>query len=262
MRAAWILLPIVCGCGGSARLVLESPVAERCTSAGLDACPQLTEGVMLYMEGKPEAARPKLEEAAGANSPEKIREFSDGLQMLQRIPGAGSYVGPLAEIAAMLSSPKKQEPAPKAVQAKSVVARVPESVPVVNLDDEPLPVKAPAKTVEGGTVVPAYENGGQACQVASFLATVPSTSGVCAVAAQGPITVTDLHVSGDCPSDLYVLGSAATGPRWAVRVPGKNPLRVSGARLGVRTGETLTVATPAAAKADPRCAVTWSGEAP
>jgi hypothetical protein len=38
------------GCASS-RLVLQTPIAEQCTSAGLEGCPALTEGVLLFVEG-------------------------------------------------------------------------------------------------------------------------------------------------------------------------------------------------------------------
>jgi len=48
------------GCGASAaRYVLESPISERCTSAGLKGCPQITDGILLVVEGDKEGGTAK-----------------------------------------------------------------------------------------------------------------------------------------------------------------------------------------------------------
>jgi hypothetical protein len=271
-----------CSCA-SARLILEKPVADQCASAGLDGCPELTDGTLLYLEGNDEEALPKIEQAARANEPSKVQEFAAHLEMLSKLPGADSFAGPIHKVAALLASsaetsapkiqpqqlPQQAQPRmdPNWDSAPTKTREPDRAKPIaVNLtDDGPAAAPAPDPAdVEGGTVVPALENGAIACQVDPLVPGLPPTPALCLNAAIGPLLVTDLHASGACASDLFIVDGPPGAPRWTLQSPAHTPLHVTGARLAARKGETVVFAVAASAKSRPdaRCAVTWSGSRP
>ena len=100
-----LALPILWACG-SAQLILKSPIEERCGSAGLQGCPELTEGVLLFVEGKDADGKLKLEQAAAQNAPAKLRKFAKALRQLKKIPGTAQYMKPVNEVAKILASSK------------------------------------------------------------------------------------------------------------------------------------------------------------
>jgi hypothetical protein len=221
-------------------------------------------------------------EGAKANVPDKLTDFASSLEMLSKIPGADAYMGPVRQIIVMLSDIAKErekqqqttetaaKSAKRTEQSKSkhnVVSPIGD-VPVIDVDltDEPEQEArkkaqiAPRLEPEAGTVVPTVENGAEPCQIGAFVATLSPSPGVCIRAATGPLVIEDLHASGACQADLFILGGSTEGARWVVHSPAKTPLHVTGGRLFVRPNETLTVAISTKSHSDVRCAVTWSGE--
>ncbi len=263
------------GCA-SARLILEKPVAEQCESAGLKGCPELTDGTLLLVDGNDTEGLPKIEDAARANEPSKVQEFAAHLEMLSKLPGAESFADPIHKVAALLASSSEKQPAKVVPPVRSLpsMSSTP-TRPEASSHATPIPVEltddglSPAQTsdpanIEGGTVVPALENGAIACQVDPLVPGLPPTPALCLNAAIGPLMVTDLHASGACASDLFVVDGPPGAPRWTLQSPAHTPLHVTGARLAARKGETVVFAVVASAKSRPdaKCAVTWSGSRP
>jgi hypothetical protein len=151
---------------------------------------------------------------------------------------------------------------PVATKRKASLAGAPAVMDIQLAEDDTPDRKPPRRDPEGGTVVPAVENGAEACQIGTFVSTLSPTPGVCIKAVTGPVIVTDLHTSGACQSDLFILGGSTEGARWLMLSPAKTPLHVTGGRLLVRPNESLTVGIATKTHADVRCAVTWSGERP
>jgi hypothetical protein len=85
------------GCSG-ARMVLESPVNQRCAAAGLKACPELTAGVLDYVEGNEDEALKHLRRGAAENGKAKIKQFADSLGGLGSLPGADSFMDPINKV--------------------------------------------------------------------------------------------------------------------------------------------------------------------
>jgi len=106
--ATWTLGFAACAGRASARLVPEQPVAEQCTSAGLDGCPELTEGVLLYVEGKAAEGTAKIEEGARENEPDKLREFASTVEKVTSLPGISSYAGQVHAVAAVLAGSARE----------------------------------------------------------------------------------------------------------------------------------------------------------
>jgi hypothetical protein len=263
----------------SARLILEKPVAEQCTSSGLEGCPELTEGVLLVLEGNEADGASKLEAGARANEPAKVREFATHVETLTSLPGVSSYTAPIHTVASILArsakphakTPKPREPsvrAARATGAPDVLASgvTPADVDLTDFDDQaPRPAakgaspkvlgEPRAEEIEGGTLTPTPEGGAIPCQTGM----VSPTPMLCVSAANGPIVLTDIHAAGECRADVFVLAGAAGAVRWLVESPARTPLHVTGARLFARADEQITIAVRQNATADSRCAITWSG---
>lgn len=89
-------------CGGVAGLVLKTPITSKCEESGLQGCPELVEGMLLYVEGNKGSAAPKLKAAAAANSPKELVEFAAAIKMLESIPSLAQYMGPVIEVTTII----------------------------------------------------------------------------------------------------------------------------------------------------------------
>lgn len=236
-RAFLLLLSVLAGCGG-VKVILHSPVESRCQAAGLQGCPEMTDGVILFVEGKEEEGKVMLERGAAANAPAKVKKFAKAIRELKQIPGAASYAGPLFKVADILAAAKGGKAAPGAPGEP----------------DEPGPGGPPVDGPPGdrGVVNPATARDRIPCGALGAM-------GYCIRVVPGPLALTELTVGAGCPGEVAV-GAARTGdvievPRWVAR----NPRGPTDARAVVRRGETLYVGVQANVVNDPRCTVTWAG---
>jgi hypothetical protein len=275
------LTSILGGCA-SARLILEQPVADQCTSAGLEGCPALTEGVVLYVEGNAAEGSAKIQEGARANEPAKLREFASTLEKLTSLPGVSSYAGTIHAVAAVLADSAKPRAA-VAAKAASVHAKAAETEPEHRSPRAPVPEETmngvvplkvdlsespdtlsqavaspPPVRIEGGTILPMAETGAVPCRVGAPI----GATMLCLTAATGPFVLTDLHASGECRSDLLIVAGVPDLPRWTLSVPMRTAVHITGARLFAGVGQPIAVAVSEKAHLDARCAVTWSGSRP
>lgn len=211
---------IVCsGCGGSASLVLKTPVSNQCAQAGLVGCDELSEGVLLFAEGKQGEGAAKLQAGAAQNPPEKVKQFAAQLDTLSSLPGAGKYAGALRGVVATLTlSASSSSPAERAT-----------------LDDDaalasrsPLASPAPRGALTADTDV---------AQIRSFVAELPTNppdwcekfgkGTACLVLSRGPFFLTDARASApDCEGQF--LSIIAEGQ---VSVELESPLSFHGARV-------------------------------
>jgi hypothetical protein len=194
MRLRQLILPIgaICGCA-SGRVVLEKPIADQCQTSGLKSCNELTEGVLLYIEGDQQNAVHKLHLAVNANEPEEVLAFADGLKTVSQIPGAGQMTAPIQQVINVLATearragetkrmtsrklaaggksaarrrsddqetdpPERAEP----VAARSVVDQT-APTKVVSAVTPPSALSARLMDLEGSTVIPAVDEGMWAC---------------------------------------------------------------------------------------------------
>jgi hypothetical protein len=199
---------------------------------------------------------------ARQNEPAKLREFASTIEKLTSLPGVSSYAAPIHAVASVLARSADQQAA-KAPKPAKPVRREPErpkdrrlaatQVPdetddgVVALkvdlteDSSPRPpVTAPLPEIQGGTVVPVVETGAIPCQVGAPL----GASMLCLTAAIGPMVLTDIHASGECRTDLFVIDGPPGAPRWVVQIPARTALHITGARLYARPGEPIAIVVP------------------
>ena len=298
LAAGLCVAMFVSGCA-STGLVLKRPIEKQCKTVKLQQCDDLVNGILLYVDGDEEGARSALADVVRANQPEKLRKFAEGLQTISHIPGASSYMEPIAKVSEFLAPPA---PAPKSkskpVRKTQVASRAgSEDVEPQETEGAPsagscppetqksiVPKAAPAPEpaaawndptkIFGGTVIPSPQAGAEACNMAvgpPMYEDDPfspkagrATSGVCLVVVPGPIMVTDIHAGGGCTVDLFVIGGSPSHPRWMVQSPARTPLHITGARLAAQEGEVISVGVAGSgrAKTDARCALTWAGWKP
>ena len=287
---------LVSGCA-STGLILKRPIEKQCKTVKLQQCDDLVNGILLYVDGDEDGARSALADAVRANQPEKLRQFAEGLQTISHIPGASSYMGPIAKVSEFLAPPAtapRSKPGRKTQVANRAASRDSEpqegedtpgaancpleaqrnAVPKAALVPEPAAAWNDPTRFDGGTIIPSLQAGAEACNMGAGLPmyeddpfnpkAARATSGGCVVVVPGPIMVTDIHAGGGCTLDLFVIGGSPSRPRWLVQIPARTPLHITGARLAAREGEVILVGAAGSgrAKTDARCALTWAGWRP
>jgi hypothetical protein len=284
-------LPLLAtGCGGP-QLVLKGPLTDKCTDAGLAACPEIVDGFLAYVDGKKPEGKEKLEKAAAENSPEKVKSFAGTLQPLLGLPGVSSYTRPFKEIVDLLADGSKAKHEPEKSQTRPMKAA--DAAPIANeasrsapkdrrLEDalepegeSPAAAKSPDSNRGGGalrasstdytrirtrTVVPSMDAKAIACS--------PMGGPACARVPVfiGPFVVTDLYAPGGCGDELFVYADKDDSRGWIISASTGGGLNLQGGQLVVPADEKLYVGArsqKASLRHDPsKCAVTFSGWRP
>jgi hypothetical protein len=243
-RTLFLMLPILCGCG-AAQLVLKPPIESQCNSTGLKGCPELTEGVIFYVEGDKPKGKDQILRGAAQNAPENVRKFAQAIKSMQldKIPGAAKYTKVLLEVADILATAKG--------------ADGPAGGPAVAQGGAPAQGGVVVDgSRDGGTITPKTASGKTTCggQLPGY--------GLCVWVTAGPLVLTDLQASPACPAEMAAgaakLVDGVGGARWVAH----NPHGLGSQQAQVRAGESLFIGVQAAGAADPRCSLTWAGYRP
>lgn len=233
----------------SSATVLKTPIANECASTGLHGCPELAEGMLLYVEGDRAAAIQKLAQGAAQNSPEKIEAFTEALQTLRNVPGAEPYVAMLEEAADVLRAhagtggPQQRTGASttdslasagfganhgtSSGQTTEVCAIPAGGQQILTADTDPT-------RAVGGIV--AFSQLEMAAEVAHVCRNVAGGEATCLLLRLDTAYVTDLISLGpDCAGQFV----AVIGKGGIVRYSLDGPFRLHGARLLVQPGDVL-----------------------
>ncbi len=262
-------------CVPSAQLVLKGPIADQCTSAGLKGCDEISEGALLYADGKPIEGEQKLARGLRANAKKaaELKKFADALELVGKVPGASQYVAPLqpavrliqqvaaedAKLAAKLEAEnenpqpneKNLEPASKTSSAK-IGAKLIDVPAVTRSDLEALPT--PVKPPSSNYYMVAGNGLAEQCRFVGTPKMLCMNEFV-----ESTRVISDIIVSSGCTSDVVVTGRMGIEPEWAVYVPTGRGADVHGASLPLRPGRTLTVGVAYKSEdptPDMRCGVT------
>ncbi|MCA9630926.1 MAG: hypothetical protein KC766_24845 [Myxococcales bacterium] len=277
----------------SSKLVLQQPLNEQCQGLSLKGCPELTDGVLAYVDGDQATGDAKLEAAVEANGPGRMREFAEKLRQLEDLPGSDSFMGPIRQIIAKLegggdaSPASDEEPEAPIVRAKDRLASAGRGQVSADEDEDddgdedepssrraaPYATQKAAAAVEpmasdaahylSGTIMATSDTTGGRCETPlTGLAGVGDRS-LCTKAVAGPMVLTDLYAGGSCPAEVYLVVSDFSAIRLVLPIPARTPLHQTGARISIGPLEHLSVvAIKRSESDDPRCAVTWSAWKP
>lgn len=107
------ILPILAACGG-ATVILKSPVEDQCSKAGLQGCPEVVGGVLVYIDGDKPNGKDRMLRGAAQNAPDKVKAFAHAIRTLPlgKIPGAQKYTTIVIEVADILAAAQGGAAAP------------------------------------------------------------------------------------------------------------------------------------------------------
>lgn len=223
--------PLVCiSCASAPSATLRSPVNTQCVEAGLAACDQLAEGVLLYVDGHKAEALPKLKAGAAGNSPERLSKFTDLLSTLESNPEAAKYSASILSVVATLNREASQN-AKWSAHAKSNAGARRTS------EGQSRHEHAPVRSVSADTD-PLQLRDGLEVSPTTALGWCTQTFGEgsrCATIAQGPLYLTDAVPNGrGCQGQfLAVMSGDALTARF------ESPLAIHGGRIFVPSGSSL-----------------------
>jgi hypothetical protein len=103
-----LALLLFTGCAGMSGAIIRAPLKQQCQSAGLKACPELSEGVALYIDGDKAGSTEQLRVVALSNSPQQVQVAAKAIVALSEIPAARNYARPFADVAKQLLSMRAQ----------------------------------------------------------------------------------------------------------------------------------------------------------
>jgi hypothetical protein len=249
-----LLKPITRAVCLAAALVLKPPIVDKCKEVGLRGCAELADGAILYVTGQKAEGQEKLEKGAAKNAPAKVREFATKLRMLKSIPGADQYIGPLLKVADLLSgdeAPSHGRP------EEDAIAETQANEHETTVDNQPA-VRAASGDHSVTTVPDTFR-----CTVlvGNSFDGMPG-SAWCTPLAVGPLVVTDVHATGECPNTLALGAGPPGAPHWVLLALPKSSLDVHGAAYGVRANEGLFAVqmstTETGVRHDVLCSLTWA----
>jgi hypothetical protein len=231
-------LLICCGCAGSASMLLKSPVSNQCANAGLQGCDELSEGVLLHLDGKTAEARPKLAKGAAQNSPEKVKKFLELLQTLKETPGAGKYAASLDQVVAVLKADiRGPERSPNDVSEGEAIDRSHSASR--ERGNGPMAHGDRRGVVTADTDIGQIRDGLVKAPTGSprWCTEVFGRGTTCRVLSRGPLFLTDLSPMGnDCEGQFVAVMEGIQ-----VRAKVESPVRVHGARIVVVEKHTLVL---------------------
>ena len=234
-----------------ARIVLKGPVDQKCSESGLRECSSITEGMLLYVEGKPVEGKEYLRVGTIANSPEALKAYAKAISALGTIPGASPYMGPVLDAARFLDMAEGQPAGmPASFQAEVQLQHSGQTESPPNIENH-------ADRVIGGMKVPLQSPVAVKCGAGGVTA-------LCVRAESGPVLLTALNMVGLCNDRAFAMAAESDGdlgaPRWAIAVTAGQP-NFAGGKYLVRSGETLFVGlqSPPSSRTSSQCAVTWAG---
>jgi hypothetical protein len=206
----------------SSSTVLREPVMQKCQKAALEACKEMTDGVVLYLDGQTVQGSRRLLAAGSQNSADGRERYATLLEQAQGLPGASKYKKELAQVVLVLAhAPPSQEDDGKA----------PEHIITAETD---------LYQARDGTV-PAPATSPEWCS-SNF-----GASATCVMVTRGPLFVTDVvSVGHQCRGQF---ASVLRG--GSVRAHIEGPFDLHGGRLLLTSADTLVFGQKSAPPAPP-----------
>lgn len=235
-RRAWVgigLFALVgCAAAGSASFVLRPPVVQQCQQVPLQGCEELSDGVLLYLNGQKEQGRTKLLQGAAKNAPEQVRQYAVALRALETtVPGVQQYTQPLGEITTILiQASAASQAAPDRASGQVPVGLVPNpygQAPPAARDNRFLTADTDVTRMRYGTL-------GSPSEVSPWCSKVFGLA-QCVVVQRGTLVLTDLvSVGNQCDGQFLAV---MRGGLLQFRFDG--PFDLHGARIVIPPTDAL-----------------------
>ena len=268
--------PLACalllfGCGAS-QMVLKDPIANKCANSGLQGCDELTDGILLYVDGNKVEGEAKLKQGAAANSPDKVKAFAQNLEPIMQLPGVSSYSGSLKAVIHILATSADAHEPTEAGQAATAAKTTQEPqaghatvAPAVEAATTvTLPPNLDISRLRTRTFFPATDDKATTCDEGILAA--PNRTCTRVKAFLGPLVLTNVHLSAGCPDELLIFSEGSEhSVRWILATPPGVALTVNGGGLLVPQDDVFYVGARSNVgplHKDVRCAVTFSGWRP
>lgn len=277
-KLAWgALLVAGVACSG-ASVVLKTPIANECAATGLRGCPEIADGMLLYVEGDKAQALRRLAAGAAQNSPVEVRRFAEAVAALEAVPGAAPYAATLKEAVQVLLANAGTAQASTSV---ALAGSIPPSSGEAQVHQAPgtyvLTADSDPSRSRSGIAEPYAGN-----RERSWCGRITGESSTCSVLHQGSLFVTDVASLGSACAGQFVAVLGKGGrPKYVL----SGPFDMHGARLLLAPEDTLVagqveqmlasgVTPPVASgrdevavvleETDPRyqCRLLWSGFQP
>lgn len=223
--------------------LVKVPVEQQCSRYGLKGCPDLVEGVVLYLDGDQRAATTKLRRAASKNVPTEVKRFARAISVAlpDKVSGEivailtgddpkdGDVNGPSDRLARHESAPDT-----RSHFASGKVSRAERAQLSMAAQSDPLRL-----TTE--SVFPLRNVDKAMCEVGG-------ASAVCVKLKAGPLVVTDAMTPPGCSTQL-IIGTTNASGHFGWIAPTSSP-GFHGARFLVRPDQWVVVAAPSASLDD------------
>jgi hypothetical protein len=271
---------VMCACaatsalGGSA--LVKAPVEQQCSRYGLKGCPELVDGVLLYVSGDERAATLRLKRAASKNVPAKIQRFARAISIA--LPAESG-----SEIVAILTGEVADEEHDDGIDNEGIDE---EALAEEEADEEDTEESTGARASFSGRfqsgATPARFERVQLSMAAQTdptrlttesvsplrdadrtLCQIGGSDAVCVRLESGPLIVTDAVTPPGCTTELIIGATNADG-RIGWIAPASSP-GFHGARFFVRSNQWVVVAARGSnidEPGDERCYVTWAAFKP
>lgn len=255
-------------CAGDAQFVLQQPVANRCSTAGLRDCESITEGALLYADGNPYGGRHRLLQGLRSNTGKsaQLERFARGLEWIGVTTGSGEYQAPLEPAILLVRYMAAQE----AKRSEFEVAPVPmESRPLPSGADRPTliatsvapPARSPLSAPVAATKAPSSVFFMLAGNALASDCRFPGAPMMLCVheSVETPRIVSDIIVSPACPYDVLFASRHGIDLDWVTYAPAGKGAEVHGAALPLVPGRILTAGVSYESEnvtPDVRCGIT------
>lgn len=245
--------------GGSA--LLKAPVEKECARYGLQGCPELVEGVVLYLDGDEEVAAQQLKRAASKNVPADVKRFAGAISAVLPAKTGGPIVAILTGQEAP-AKPGTRAGADRVASAETVDERLASlggplsTLPSAERLQLSIAAQSDPRRMTTESVTPLRAADKALCEIGGSKA-------VCVRLESGPLVVTDAMTPSACKEELIIGATNADG-RVSWLVPTNAP-GFHGARFFVRPSQWVVVAARSETLDDPgdeQCYVTWAAFKP
>ncbi len=260
---------VLASCVGDAQFVLQQPVAARCTTAGLRDCETITQGTLLYADGKPNAGRQILLQGLRSNAGKsaELERYAHGLEVIGDVSGDGEYQTPLQPAVWLVRYAAQQEAKRgqlSAVEAPTITAQSrhtefhkPTLIATSVVEPAQSPLSAPVTSAKAPASVFFMLAGNALAADCRF----PGAPMMLCVHESVEVAriVSDIIVSPACPYDVLFASRHGIDLDWVTYAPAGKGAEVHGAALPLVPGRILTAGVSYASQdvtPDVRCGIT------